>query len=262
MQRTTYYKTFHLGDQKHTVTMSRPMDNDEFLNKLLYIRRLFGYAMYPRWFAIRMFLGDVFEMLKKNNLWKHKVKKAANILIKEFDAYEKMHTSDFDEEWIEVMASTMTESVLPKINELRGCIGGVLMNNGIKHYVLYSYPETVCILANEGVVHHDMLMQEVREGYKMDLKEVFKPLRGLKVLASAYSLMSAIEDAIGEPLPMGVDARGTGADEKLKTLERILVNDDLLRKAVADAADEVGAWEQDTDELAEKLSEKFNVKRL
>lgn len=262
MKRTTYYKTFRLGDKKHTVMMNKRMSNDEFLNKLLYIRRLFGYAMYPRWFAIRMFLGDVFEMLKKNNLWKHKVKKAANILIKEFDAYEKMHTSDFDEEWIEVMASTMTESVLPKINELRGCIGGVLMNNGIKHYVLYSYPETVCILANEGVVHHDMLMQEVREGYKMDLKDVFKPLRGLKVLASAYSLMSSIEDAIGEPLPMGVDARGTGADEKLKSLERILVNDELLRKAVSDAADEVGAWEQDTDELAEKLSEKFNVKRL
>lgn len=262
MQRTTYYKTFHLGDQKHTVMMSKQMSNEEFINKLLYIRRLFGYAMYPRWFAIRMFLGDVFEMLKKNNLWKHKVKKTANLLIKEFDSYEKMHTSDFDEEWIEVMASTMTESVLPKINELRGCIGGVLMNNGIKHYVLYSYPETVCILANEGVVHHDMLMQEVREGYKMDLKEVFKPLRGLKVLASAYSLMSSIEDTIGEPLPMGVDARGTGADEKLKALERILVNDDLLRKAVSDAADEVGAWEQDTDELAATLSEKFNVKRL
>lgn len=262
MQRTTYYKTFHIGDHKHTVAMSKPMDNEEFIDKLLYIRRIFGYAMYPRWFAIRMFLGDVFEMLKKNGLWKHRVKKKAQELIKEFDAYEKMHTSDFDEEWIEVMSSTMAESVLPKINELRGSIGGVLMNNGVKHYVLYSYPETVCILANEGVAHHDILMQEVREGYKMDLKEVFKPLRGLKVLASAYSLMSAIEDAIGESLPMGVDARGTGADEKLKALERILVNDDLLRKAVADAADEVGAWEQDTDELAATLSEKFKVKRL
>lgn len=262
MQRTTYYKTFHLGDQKHTVMMSKQMSNEEFLNKLLYIRRLFGYAMYPRWFAIRMFLGDVFEMLKRNNLWKHKVKKAANILIKEFDAYEKMHTSDFDEEWIEVMASTMTESVLPKINEIRGSIGGILMNHGIKHYILYSYPETICILANEGVVHHDMLMQEVKIGYKMDLTKVFKPLRGIKVLASAYSLMSAIEDAVGEQLPMGVDARGTGADEKLRALERILVDDELLRKAVSEAAEEVGEFDQNPDDVANKLREKFNVKRV
>ena len=262
MQRTTYYKTFHLGDQKHTVTMSKPMSNEEFLNKLLYIRRLFGYAMYPRWFAIRMFLGDVFDLLKKNGLWKHRVKKKAQELVKEFDAFEKMHTSDFDEEWIEVMASTMTESVLPKINELRGSVGGVLLREGVKNYILYSYPETVCILANEGVVHHDMLMQEVREGYKLNLDDVFRPLRGNKVLASAYSLMSAIEDVIGEPLPMGVDARGSGADEKLKALERILVNDTLLRKAVSEAADEVAERDQTTDDVAERLSEKFNVKRV
>lgn len=262
MEQTIYYKTFTLGNKRHTITMREKMSNEDFMEIIFYIRRLFGYAMYPRWCATRLFLSEVINVLKKNNLYKHKIKKRANELLHEFDKYEKMHIKDFDEEWMEVMSSNMSNKLLPKINELRGEIGGVLLRHNIKNYILYSYPETVCVMANEGVAHFDMLMQEIREKYKMDFKEVFLPLRGYKVLASSYSLVCAIEDVIGEKLPMGIEARNTLANEKLKQIERLLVNQDAIQGAIKEACDVIDERELNQDDLFDRLSEKFNTKKV
>lgn len=262
MLKTVYYKSFHLGNEKYRVVTRERMTNEDFVEKTLYVRRLMGYAMYPRWFATRMFLGEVYDILRKNNLLKHRVRKAANMLNAHFDTFERLHTMDFDAEWIEVMGGSVANAVLPKINMLRGSVGGVLLNEGIKNYIVYSYPETLCVLAYEGVKHHDELMEEVKEKYGMDLSEVYRPLRGGKVLADCYSLMSAVEDMIGETLPSGVDARKSDANRRMKELDKLLWDDKVLRKSIEEAAAEVEERDQTADDVAMKLSEKFNVKRL
>ena len=261
MERTLYYKRVTIGGRKYTVFTPTKITDEEFSDKINYVRRVFGYAMYPRWSATRALLNDTYDMLRKNGLYKHKVKKMANVLNAEFDSFERLHMIDFDDDWIEVMSGSMATSILPKVNTLRGAIGGVLMNHGIKNHIIYSYPEAVCVMANEGCVHHDMLMQEVKERYKMDFSEIFEPLRGSKVLACAYSLMSAIEDVIGEPLPTGLDARNTYANSAMKAIERALMNDKFLAKAFDDANNEVDERDFSSDLAAARLGERFNVKR-
>ena len=261
IDQTVYYKTITLGDERFRVVTQRKMSNEEFTDKLNYVRRVFGYAMYPRWAVTRVLLNDTYDMLRKNGLYKHNVKRMAKLLNAEYDAFEKLHMTDFDQDWIEVMSGSMANSIMPKLNTLRGAVGGVLMNNGIKHYAIYSYPETICVMANEGCVHHDMLMQEVLERYGMALKDIFRPLRGDKVLACAYSLMSAIEDVVGEELPRGLDARNTSANVAMKSIERALINENYLAKAFGEAGDEIEERDQTPQEVVAKLSEKFKVTR-
>jgi len=261
MERTIYYKSFSLGGRKYRIFMKEKMTNEEFSEKLNYVRRVFGYAMYPRWYAIRMLLCDTIDLLKRNGMFKHRVKSKANILSNEFDAFERLHTMDFDADWIEVMSGSMAMQLQSKLNTLRGAIGGIMMNIGMKNYVLYSYPQTICILAREGVAHHDCLMAEVREKYGIDLSEVFKPLQGEKIMMCAWSLMSAIEDVVGERLPSGVDATKTYADKALRDFERSLYDEKILAKAFGEAQDEVDERDFDTDTIAEQLSNKFKVKR-
>jgi len=202
------------------------------------------------------------DMLRKNGLFKHRVKGKANILIKEFDAFERLHTMDFDQDWIEVMSGSMATQLLPKLNTLRGAIGGIMLNLGIKNYILYSYPQVICILAREGVTHHDMLMAEVQEKYGLDFSEVFKPLRGDKIMMCSWSLMSAIEDVMGEELPSGVNAKNTQADRALKDFELSLYDDNFLSKAFGEAQEEVDARDFNENTIAEQLSTKFKVKRV
>lgn len=262
MEKTIYYKNVTIDGKRFTIITPTKMSNEEFSEKVAYVRRVFAYAMYPRWLAVRMLLGDTYDMLRKNGMMKHRIKKIANIVNVEFDAFEKLHMTDFDEDWIEVMSGSMAMQLQPKVNTLRGAIGGILMKEGIKKYVLYSYPQTVCILAREGVIHHEMLMQEVKESYGLDFSEVFKPLSGEKVLARVYLLMSAIEDVVKEKLPSNLDATQTYADSALKSFEKALVDDRLLSKAFKEAQEECGSKEVDPETIVSKLSTKFNVKRV
>lgn len=258
LNKTYYYKTFYIGGVKYKAYMEEKMSNDEFNEIVFYVRRIFGYAMYPRWFCARIFLSEVLEVLKRNGLYKHKIRQKANILLKEFDAFEKVHKIDFDEEWMDLLGGEMANKIMPKINDLRGAVGGVLMQQGVKNYILYSYPETLCIICDEGVIHHDMLMKEVEEKFKINFGNLFSRLRGEKVLASSYSLMCAVEDLVKEPLPSGVDARGSGADIKLRSLERALVDEDVIRKSINGAYNEMGI---PNEKIAEILGAKYNVRK-
>lgn len=263
MQKTFYYKDITIGGKKFRIFTKEHISNEEFDDKLQYVRRVFGYAMYPRWYAIRMLLGDTCDMLRKNGLYCHRVKKMAKILIKEFDAFERLHTMDFDEDWIDVMSGSMAMQLQPKLAKLRGAIGGIMLNRGMKNYILYSYPQTICILAREGILHHDCLMEEVKEKYGMDLSQVFHPLRGDKVMMCAWSLMSAIEDAVKEKLPEGIDVTTTlCADKALKDFELALIDDKLLSKAFGEAQEECDMRDFNENTIADKLSQKYNVKRL
>lgn len=261
MEKTIYYKNVTIGGRRFRIFTPERMSNQDFSDKVNYVRRVFGYAMYPRWYAIRMLLGDTFDMLRKKGLLKHRVRKMANILTNQFNAFERLHTIDFDPDWIEVMSGSMAMQLQPKINTLRGAIGGVMLNLKMKNYILYSYPQTICILAREGVEHHDYLMKEVKDKYGLDFSEVFKPLRGDKVMMCAWSLMSAIEDAVGEVLPSGVDATKTYADKALRDFECALYDDKILAKAFDEAQDECEARDFNQDTIANQLSTKYKVTR-
>ena len=262
MERIVYYKDVTIGGKRYRIVTPTRMTNDEFTEKVNYVRRVFGYAMYPRWYAIRMLLGDTLDMLRKNGLYKHRVKQMAKTLLKEFDLFEKWHTIDFDEDWIEVMSGSMAMSLQPKLNTLRGSIGGVMLNLGLKNYILYSYPQTICTLTKEGVLHHDCLMEEVKQKFKMDFSDVFRRLRGDKVMMCAWSLMSAIEDAVGEKLPKAVDVTETCADKALRDFELALYDDKFLKKAFGEAQEECDERDFNENVIAEQLSQKFNVKRI
>lgn len=262
MERIIYFKNVTIGGNKYRIFTPTQMTNEEFSDKVNYVRRVIGYALYPRWAATRLLLLSTYDMLRKRGIMKHRVKRAAKILNSEFDAFERLHVMDFDEDWIETLSGSISALVADKVNALRGAVGGVLMNNGIKDYAFYSYPETVCIMAQENVDRYNSLMREVRGKMKMDFSEVFIRLRGNKVLACAYSLMSAIEDAVGEPLPQGIDASKTSANVAMHSLENALFDDRILHKAFADAQEECDERDFKEDNIAEILSQKYNVKRL
>lgn len=259
---TIYYKNFTLGGKTFRVMTPGKMSNEDFSSKVEYVRRVFSYHMYPRWAVIRELLRQTYDMLRKNGMMKHGIKRRANILDKEFDAFEKLHTMDFDPDWVDVMASSMVTQLLPKANALRGAIGGVMMQKGMKNYVLYSYPQTVLVLAREGTIHHDYLIEEAKEKFRLNLSEVFRPLKGEKVLACCMGLMSAIEDAISERLPEGVSAEGTSAEVALISFERALCSDELISKAFGEAKEECDERDFNADTIAKRLSDKFKVTRV
>lgn len=157
------------------------------------------------------------------------------------------------------MSSSMVTQLLPKANALRGGIGGVMMQYNIKNYIIYSYPQATCVLAREGTIRHDELMDEAKEKYGLNLSEVFRPLKGEKVYACLMSLMSAIEDVVGEKIPHGVSAEGTSAEVALISLERALRNDNVLSKAFGEAKEECDERDFNAETIAEKLREKYKV---
>lgn len=262
MEATFYYKNVTIDGKRYKFYMRNQMSNEDFSDLVGFVRRIFSYAMYPRWLAAKMLLGDTYVMLRKKGCYKHRIRKAFNQLNKEFDAFEKLHKMDFDQDWIEVMSGSMATQLQPKITALRGSLGGIMMNLGIKNYILYSYPQAALVLAREGTEYHDALIKKVRERWGVDFTELYQPLRGDKVLGCCRSLMSAIEDTIGEELPKGVDATGTPAEIALRSLERAFYDDNMLAKAFNEAEQECKERDFNSETIANKLSEKFNVKKL
>ena len=259
IERTIYYKNFTIGDKTYTVVTPGRMSNEDFSEKVEYVRRVISYHMYPMWAVAREMLRQTYDMLRKNGLMRHAVKRRANILDKEFNKFENLHTMDFDKDWIDVMSASMVTQLHPKGNALRGAIGGVMLQHGIKNYVLYSYPQAVLVIAREATMHYDCLMDEAKEKYGLDLSEVFQSLRGDEVLACAKALMSAIEDTIGEIIPEGVSAEGTSAEVALISFGRALQSDKVLEKAFDEAKEECDDRDLDAQAISDKLGEKYKV---
>lgn len=260
IEKIIYYKNFTIGGKTYTVVTPCKMSNEDFQEKVEYVRRVFSYHMYPLWAVVREMLRQTYDMLRKNGLMKHKVKWRAKMLDKEFDAFEKLHTMDFDQDWVDVMSASMVTQLLPKANAFRGAVGGVMMQHGIKNYILYSYPQAACALAREGTIRHDELMEEAKEKYGINLSEVFKPLKGEKVFECLLALMSAVEDAVGEKLPInGISAKGTSADVALTSFERALRDDKIITKAFGEAKEECDERDFNAETIAKKLREKYKV---
>lgn len=262
MEMTIYYKRVTIGGNRYTIVTPEGMTNEEFAERVNFTRRIFGHAMYPRWLCARMLLGETLDMLRRNGLLKHKIKKAANTLIKEFDAFERLHTMDFDEDWIEVMSGSMAMQMMPKVEGLRGAMGGILLNKKVKNYILYSYPLSVLVLAKEGAEFHDALMRKIKERFKLDFSEVFQPLRGSKLIGCLHLLMSSIEDAVGEVIERGIEVSDTMVDSCLQSLARIAYDDDLIKKAFKEAQEEVDERDFNENTIAELLSDKYKVVRI
>jgi hypothetical protein len=140
-------------------------------------------------------------------------------------------------------------------------MGGVLLKQKIKNYILYSYPMTVLVLAKEGVEFHDALMRQIKHRFGMDLSDVFQPLRGTQIIGCTHSLMSAIEDAVGERLERGIDVSDTLVDIQLQSLARLYYADKTIAKAFKDAQDECEARDFNQETIANQLSTKFKVTR-
>lgn len=251
-----YVKHITLCGERYDVKCYRSVDNIEFEDILLYTRRLLGYCMYPRWCAIRMYMAEVLEVLRRNRLWRWGVKRWGKELCVAYDAFERRHVMDFDEDFIDVMSGSVSSRVLPKLDELRAAIGGVLLREGVHNYVVYSYPETLVVLCQNSVSHYDAMMGEIVEKYGIDFSNVFVHLRGDRILGASYKLLCEIEDVVGEKLPVGVDATGTGADAKLHSFERMLVDPTVIRNAIVDA---VGEMPKDKVELSRKVLEEIGV---
>ena len=117
---------FTMNGTGYSVPSRYHLTGEEFCPMLYYTRRLLGYVVYPRWFITRMFLSEVIGILKKNNMYKFGLKKIANNMVKEFDMLENLHLRDFEREFVEVMAASLSNHGMEKLNELRGSVGGSL----------------------------------------------------------------------------------------------------------------------------------------
>ena len=275
--KTVHYINFTIEGNTYTVITKKHLERDEFEMVFFYTRRLIGYGLYPRWATIRLFLAEVIEMLKNNKLYNHQIRKQAKALIEAFDKFERRHTKEFYDEWIEIVGSHLAGKVYGKVNELRGDIGGVLLNHGVKNYLIFSYPEMLVSFCDQAVTSYDYCMKDVEERFGCDFSEVFEHLKGKELLNASLKLLSAIEDTIGERLPVNIDASETVCRTKMRNIHRELTNTKNIQEAIREAYDEMpedirketahlmGAFSDEEDETAniiETLSQKYNVKAL
>jgi hypothetical protein len=264
---------FTMNGVKYAIPSQYHLTSEEFCPMLYYTRRLLGYIVYPRWFITRMFLSEVIEMMKKNKFYKFELKKITGNMLKEFDLLESQHLQDFDREFVEVLAANLSNLGMKKVNELRGSVGGVLMQAGMKQYVLYSYPYTLLNLCYDNMVCFNQCMNQVKIKYGVDFTDVFKHLKGLKVYMCSIQLMDQFSKVRGEKVGR-ISFEGTGCREKLGAINNILLKEANLKNAFQEAYEEVSdeskkevfeemsIWEDDRDELLERLSEKYTVKPL
>ena len=265
--------SFTMNGVKYVVPSREILTLETFSPRLYFTRRLLGYIVYPRWFITRAFLSEVIEMLKRNNMYKHELKKAIKNLIADFDSLERKHLEDFDKEFVEVMAASLCNKGLKKVNEIRGSLGGAMMNNGVKNYVLYSYPYTLLNLAYDNMVTYDRCMEQVTKKYGVDFTDVFIPLKGEKIYYSILNVMKIFVRRMGEKIGH-IDFEKTGCIQKLNSLNVTLLDEGNLKKAFDEAHEEVqddareeldawmGIFSETKEGFAETLSEKYNVKKL
>jgi len=268
-----HHISFTMNGVRYRIPSKNHLTSDEFTPMLYYTRRLLGYVIYPRWFISRLFLAEVIEMLKKNGLYKHELKKQIGNIIQEFNILEQWHKQDFNMEFLEVVAGNLTSNAMKKLNDFRGSVGGVLLQQGIKKYLLYSYPYTLLNLCYNNLCTYGQAMRQVQIKYGVDFTNVFLPLRGDRVYLMIVRMMGRFVRIMGEPINH-ITFKGSHCREKLEAMGNILLNNDLLREAFEDAFEEVpleqreeveaemNIWLDDEEDLKKKLSEKYNVKEL
>jgi hypothetical protein len=266
-----HHVSFIMNGVKYRIPTKRSLTQDEFCPMLYYTRRLLGYTVYPRWLLARYFLSEVIEVLKRNKVYRHQLKKTTKSLLEEFDRFEAEHKADFDGEFLEVMATNISGAGLNKVNELRGNVGGVLMNAGVKQYLVYSYPYTFLNLCFDNIMTYEECMKQVIERYDADFTEVFLPLKGKRIYEAAIKMMNDFCTIMKEKIPR-LTFEGTGCIEKLQSLNKLLCSEQVLHDAFQDAYDdmpvnkrdntyeELNLWIDEKNYAIEQLSQKYNVK--
>lgn len=258
---------FKMWDGQYRVPATRRMQEGEFYRYLFFARQMIGYVVAPKIALCRLYFGEVMEMLRKRGICRQEVKKAANSLISELDRLERLHTRGLDNEFMEIMTSSMAGKALSKTNELRGAIGGALMNAGVKEYVFYSYPYTVMELLHEGVCAYNSVMGCVFDRCGIRLDEPFHEFMGDAAYQKSILLMQRVVDVIGEKIPR-VDFSKSGAIAKVDAIGTMMLNMENLQDAYKEAVEEIGEKQSmvmdvwgNNDEIADTLSQKYNVKR-
>ena len=273
------YKIITVNHNKFSIPMTRSIPNDEFEELIYFVRRLMGYVVYPRWFAARMFLAECIEITRRKGIYKQNVKRQTKALLAAMDALERKHVIDFDEDFIDVMSAHMAGEAMPQINTLRGSIGGILMHHNLKQYIYYSYPETFLVLANDNMRCWRQVLDEITEKHGADFTDVFKPLEGAKVKAVGQLWLDAIESAIGEPIPMGINGEDDIATSHLVKLDRMMIDYSKMKDAFLESYNELPQAKKDLtepfirnlqeeksnthkNEIVAELSKKYKVKQL
>lgn len=273
------YKSINIGQNKFLVPMSHSVPDDVFQETIFFTRRLMGYIVYPRWFAARMFLAECIEKLKKRGIYRQEVKRQTKALLNEMDILERKHVIDFDKDFVEVMAAHMAGEAMGMINSLRGDIGGILLNHNLKEYVFYSYPETFLVLANDNIRCWKQILEEIMQKHGIDFRCVFKPLEGARVKEVGQLWLQAIEHAVGEPIPYGIDGDDTMAMHRLVSLDRLMIDYSKMKDAFVESYNELPDEKKELspdfvkslqeeksnthkNELVAELSKKYKVKSM
>ena len=275
--------TFTMHGKTHRVLASREIPFQEFLGMLYYTRRLIGYVIYPRWCAVRLLLGDTIDMMRRNGLWRHEMKRVTGMLTDTFNKFEEWHKRDFDLEFISLIGDGLAYSSMKVVNELRGAIGAEMMKKGVKRYIILSYPYAVLDMAYDNTVTYHKALEAVRMKYGVDFSKVFAKYKGEMLYQSCQRMMNAFVDAIGEEIPR-ISWDNTLAQKKMTQWENFIINEDNIHKAFRDAYEELpeekrpaleaamSIWDSEESSLEEEeeddvdvidiLSGKYNVKPI
>ena len=266
----THGRTYFVGSTKD-------VGDEELIDMLQYARRFVGYTVYPRWAIVRTLLAEVVEVTNKNGYYRHKLKKAFKDLERELDMLEAYHIMDFDRDFIEVLGGSVMGKSLALVNEIRGAIGGMMLNGGVKNYVVYSYPYNLTNLCYDNTVVWDRVMDAVKRQFNVDFSDVFLPYRGNKAYNAAMKMMDEYVKMVGETIPR-IKWQGTLAQRKLDSLERLTLSDKTVQEAIMESYGELPddkkermrhiaeAWENEggseAEDIASRLGEKYKVKRV
>lgn len=263
---------FTMESRKYVINSPKSLSKDELEAMLFHVRRMLGYIVYPRWFLLELYFSEVVEMLKKNNMYRHEIKKAVKNILTALDELDRKHRKGFDNDFLEVMAGSLSGKSLSKINDIRGSIGGVLMNYGIKNYLLYSYPYAFVNLCYDNMLTYDFALRQVKQQYDIDLSQIFTELRGDKVYIKAITLMTTIIKVLGESIER-LSFKDSNCLAKIEALNNIMSNEDNIRNAFKEAFNEIpddkrkhlkegmSLWKEESDDFANTLAQKYNVKR-
>lgn len=269
---TPYNVKFRMWGCDYKVPSSKYYGEKDFNAWLFYARRLIGYVVAPRFSLIRLYFGEVVEMLKKRGIYKHKVKQATKALDQELSRLEQRHKRRIHEDFMDVLTNALAGKGLAKTNELRGAMGGAMMVAGVKNYIFYSYPYTLMELLYDTKDVYGGCMDKIRSNCGIDFTTAFVEFRGDNAYMLSYKLMCAVVDTIKEDIPR-IDLEASGAVDKINALGRILLDINNMQSAFKEAAGEVegelpvdvkmmDVWEEEKEDNIELLKTKFKVTKL
>lgn len=242
MKNKSYYQgkiiNFTLDGTRYSIKANKQVGQKELENATNQTRKMLGYIVYPRWYIMRSYLSDVIEMFKKNNIYKHQIKKLIGEIIKAFDSLEVRHYRGYDSTFLEVMSGRLLKVSLNKIKDIRGSIGGVLMNNGIKNYVLYSYPYFLVNLCYDNLLTYDFSMKKAEEAFGINLSEVFLNLKGEDIYDLTVKLMKEFIKVMGEDVS-GISLDDANCLAKFEAFDRIVTDEKNLNEAFQEAYSEI-----------------------